>query len=76
MSSRCPRVTITMYEDSFGSQAGHGVVEVLRDYFLGFGKALAAGVGFAVVDHGHVETGAFGDFIKIYRYVACAKYIK
>ena len=65
MSSRCPRVTITMYADSGTLRRSRGRFEVVGDDVAGVGKALAIGVTLAVVDYDDVEAGDTGNIVEV-----------
>ena len=41
-----------------GASVAPSRFEVFGDYFFGFGKAFAVGVGVAVIDYGHIKASA------------------
>ena len=61
MSSRCPRVTITMYEVSLIWQFRKDLFVLVRVDLIGFGEPLAICEHLAVIDHHRAETGKIRD---------------
>ncbi len=59
-----------------GREPRRSFVEIFRDHLLCLGKALAVRVGFAIIDHGDVESRDARDLVKAFCYMACTKNIE
>ena len=59
-----------------GCELRHCLFEIFRQDLLRLGKALAAGIGLAIINYRNIEAGDSRNLVKACSYVTCAENIK